>query len=284
MNHNTLLSDLANHLRSTRDRVVWEDMQLGPVGSPRPDVYTIPKSFTRFIPLAYEIKISIADFRRDVTSGKWQSYLQYAAGVTFAVPAGLISKADVPAGCGLMVRGDEGWRALKAPTLKHIDTLDRKVWLKLIMDGISRQVDRCRSEPRTANHYRIEKEVRSKYGDRIAGLLSDLSTAESRITYEIAQAQAQAEVHAERRKKQEAKERAEILRSREQIDSARMMLAKVLGLDPCASVWDIAYGLQRAADRIDRDHEVKRLTRKLENIKSAFEEGLETPFRSCEVL
>ena len=45
---------------------------------------------------------------------QWQSYLRYSSAVTFAVPAGLIGKADLPPGCGLIVRGPEGWRTLKA--------------------------------------------------------------------------------------------------------------------------------------------------------------------------
>lgn len=52
--HDDLAHDLASYLRGMTDRRVWVDMQLGPSGSPRPDVYTIPCSFTRFTPLAYE--------------------------------------------------------------------------------------------------------------------------------------------------------------------------------------------------------------------------------------
>ena len=84
--HNDLMHDLAEHLRSNSDRMVWTDMQLGPVGSPRPDVFTVNKSYTQPRPLSYEIKISRADFRSDVTSGKWQKYLDYSAGVIFAPP------------------------------------------------------------------------------------------------------------------------------------------------------------------------------------------------------
>ena len=95
--HDELARDLAQHLREKSDRLVWTDMQLGPAGSPRPDVYSLPCSFTRFMPIAYECKISVADFRRDVTAGKWTSYMQFAAGVIFAAPAGLVGKDDLPA-------------------------------------------------------------------------------------------------------------------------------------------------------------------------------------------
>lgn len=83
--HDALASDLASHLAFTGGRVIFENMQLGPAGSPRPDVYTIPKVYSRFTPLAYEVKISVADFRSDVTSGKWQSYRAYG-GLTQTKP------------------------------------------------------------------------------------------------------------------------------------------------------------------------------------------------------
>src|SRR6266571_2431143 len=93
--HDELAADLAGHLK-TPERMCWTDMQLGPAGSPRPDVYCIDKSFVSPFPTAYECKVSVPDFRSDVTSGKWSSYLKFAYRVFFAVPAGLVSKADVP--------------------------------------------------------------------------------------------------------------------------------------------------------------------------------------------
>lgn len=83
MDHDELARSLADHLRAP-DRMVWCDLQLGPSGSPRPDVYTIFKSYVRPHPVAYECKVSYADYRGDITSGKWQTYLKYACGVYFA--------------------------------------------------------------------------------------------------------------------------------------------------------------------------------------------------------
>lgn len=115
--HDDLARDLAMHVLSTK-RLVWCDMQLGPAGSPRPDVYALDKSFAHPRAITYECKVSVADFRADVTAGKWQSYLGFSSGVYFAAPAGLLKKEDVPNGCGLIVRGEEGWRTLRAPTLQ----------------------------------------------------------------------------------------------------------------------------------------------------------------------
>ena len=66
--------------------------------------------------MVYEAKISVADFRADVTAGKWQTYRPFSCGVVFAVPKGLIAKADIPPRCGLIVRGESGWRTVKGPS------------------------------------------------------------------------------------------------------------------------------------------------------------------------
>lgn len=277
MKHNELLSDLAAHLRATRDRVVWEDMQMGPSGSPRPDIYTIPKSFTKFVPLAYEIKISVADFRRDVTAGKWQSYLQYAAGVTFAVPASLVTKADIPAGCGLMVRGDDGWRTLKAPTLKHIDTLDRNVWLKLIMGGIARQVDSNirHGEPRCLSHeWRTSKAVLKRYGQDLAAALSDRDRAAERLHNEKCRMESLAESLKNEREKSMKLARMVAERELSGISQAHSELAVALGLPDDAPAKAISRRARELADRLAENYEIRSLRMQLQLIKDAFEKGL----------
>lgn len=111
--HNALAHDLAEHLRQNTARIVWEDMQLGPSGTARPDVFAIPCSFSKFCPVVYEIKVSVSDFRADVTAGKYTKYFAYASAVVFAVPEGMLKKSDIPEGCGLMVRKENGWHTLK---------------------------------------------------------------------------------------------------------------------------------------------------------------------------
>jgi len=138
--HDGLADDLAAHLAGAMPgSAIWLDMQLGPSGSPRPDVYMIPVTFQRFLPQAFEIKVSPADFRADVTAGKWQQYLKFAAGVTFAAPKGMIGLQDVPAGCGLIVRGDDGWGYSRRPSFKHMDGLPLNTVIKLLTDGIRRE-------------------------------------------------------------------------------------------------------------------------------------------------
>ncbi len=179
--HDQLAHDLAAHLRGMTDRRVWVDMQLGPAASARPDVYTIPCSFSRFTPLAYEVKVSMADFRRDITKGKYTDYLAYASGVIFACPAGLLKRDDIPAGAGLMTRGDEGWRVVKAPTLTKCPDLPRALWLKLVMDGERRDHERhaymalhCRRD--LVEHLAVEK-VRRQFGEVVAAAVQDHRSA-----------------------------------------------------------------------------------------------------------
>lgn len=184
--HNTLANDLAAHLRSTSDRMVWTDMQIGPSGSPRPDVYTIPKSYSKFRPMAYEVKVSVADFRRDATAGKWQSYLKFSSGVIFAVPRGLLTKADVPPGCGLMVRAPDteaakgGWTNVKGPTLSVTENLPLEAWMKLIIDGLTRQRGHGGRYAHDAN-YAVARALEKKLGSEVADLFRGVGHAKDRL-------------------------------------------------------------------------------------------------------
>ncbi|HIE5943648.1 TPA: hypothetical protein ACXN34_001593 [Burkholderia cepacia] len=275
--HDDLARDLAAHLRGASDRLVWTDMQLGPVGSPRPDVYTVPCSFARFQPVAYECKISVADFRRDVTAGKWTSYLRFAAGVIFAAPAGLLKKEDIPAGCGLIVRGPDGWRSLKGPTLKNMENLPRDAWIKLIIDGMARLADQNHEQLRAGlcNEWTLERKLRARLGDVVADAVRDQLHAERRLKTATERLENLAEEAENERRLilDRAKEHAE--RDATQIDSARGELARALGLPASAGAWEIASACKQAARRVSIDSEVKRLRQQLERIQVAIESAAE---------
>lgn len=186
-NHDDLAADLAAHLRgNTRDRMVWIDMQLGPSGSPRPDVYTIECSYSRFIPIAYEVKVTRADFLSDVTSGKALRYLDFAGSLVFAVPAGLVDKGEIPPGCGLIVRGENGWRHTKKPTIQKVATLPRDAWMKLLLDGRGRDVGRgIEPKPRQANRWAQEERARKMLGEELGRMLRDRASARYHLEEEI---------------------------------------------------------------------------------------------------
>lgn len=247
--HNDLMHDLAEHLRRNSDRMVWTDMQLGPAGSPRPDVFTVNKSYTQPRPLSYEIKISRADFRSDVTSGKWQKYLDYSAGVIFACPASLVSKPDIPAGCGLIVRSDQGWRVAKGPTLKIV-TLPESAMLKLLIDGVDRL--RTPTQPRRADAFTLAHSQRNSLAADVARYLHDLDGLRALIEHERARLDAQHAAHRARMDVDKGDDRR-----------CREALAKFLGLRPTCRVEDLldvlesrqrsdATELLRALDEIRR--------------------------------
>lgn len=174
--HDALAHDLAMHVLSTK-RLVWCDMPLGPSGSVRPDVYALDKSFAHPRAITYECKVSVADFRADVTAGKWQSYLPFSSGVYFAAPAGLLKKEDVPTGCGLIVRGDDGWRTLRAPTLQPF-RMTQDVCLKLLIDGRDNEVRPTVKKERLV--YGAMAKITKKWGEQAAEILADLDNAAAR--------------------------------------------------------------------------------------------------------
>ncbi|RRF76873.1 DNA repair protein MmcB-related protein [Klebsiella pneumoniae] len=159
MGHNELAHDLAEHLRRNTARICWEDMQLGPSGTCRPDVYAMAHSYSKFCPIVYEVKVSMSDFRADVTAGKYTKYFKYAGGVVFAVPEGLLKKSDIPDGCGLMVRKESGWHTLKGPTMRQIDNLPRDARIKLLMDGMTREVERTQIKSRSYGSRFVERNL-----------------------------------------------------------------------------------------------------------------------------
>lgn len=173
--HDQLLRDLADYCRS-QGKIVFRDQNIGPAGMPRPDVLTINKSYNRWNPTVFEIKVSRADFLSDVKSGKWAKYFDAASRVSFAVPAGLVKKTEIPEKAGLIVRHDKVWRYAKKPTVEPLDNFDRWLWMALLMtlDGWSKQGN---IRPRAADFSRAA-EQRHELGEKIRGYLNDSGGAE----------------------------------------------------------------------------------------------------------
>jgi hypothetical protein len=280
--HDELAHDLAEHLRAP-ERMIWTNMQLGPSGSPRPDVYSVPKSYSKFTPLAYECKVSMADFRADVTKGKWQSYLPFASGVYFAAPAGLLTKADLPPGCGLIVRGPDGWRTLKAPTLRTTTNLPLEAWQKLLIDGVNRLRAPLKPGSRDQSfgggeylvHHHAVEAIRQKLGKEVAEYLRDQDGCQKRLEY-AQQRAAEARKDADdtyRKAMADARQQAE--RDAAGMNKIRADLRASLGLSATATDYEIRRVVRALSMRLDRDEEVSRLRRQLEAIKQALEFGLE---------
>jgi hypothetical protein len=237
LNHDELASDLASHLRGASQRVTWEDMQLGPSGSVRPDVYTMEPTYTRLTFEAFECKVSVADFRSDVTSGKWQAYLKYANAVTFAAPRGLISKADVPTTCGLILRSESGWRFEKKPVRHVLHDIPWQAWIKLLLDGTQRSgFDRRATY---FNEYLARKKLAAKFGEQAAQQIADLQNLPMRLEH----AKDAHETAMKRMRESEAAEHARLNEARQQelarCTDAVSDLAIALGLPADARVRDL---------------------------------------------
>lgn len=277
--HNALADDLASHVRQRTGRIVWTDMQLGPSGSPRPDVYSIEPSFAKFRPLAYEVKVSVADYRRDVAAGKWQTYLPFAAGVTFAVPAGLIDKGALPEGCGLIVRGEDGWRTVKAPTLRAIETLPHTAWVKLMIDGIGREVERRvhAAGPALHGEWALRRQAGQKLGKQVAEILDDRHRAESLFQHRTEELHKAEQGLSDRLREIERHTRERAEQQAGHIDGARAELAKALGLPASANLYAIRNAAEEQAMRLDRDAEVQQLRTALRHVERALQDALRQP-------
>ncbi|WDZ97958.1 MmcB family DNA repair protein [Herbaspirillum sp. WKF16] len=265
--HDALAEDLAQHLRGKTERLIWTDMQLGPAGSPRPDVYSVPFSYSRFQPLAYECKVSVADFRADITKGKWTDYLRFACAVIFAVPEGLITKADLPAGCGLIVRSAAGWRTLKGPTMRPLENLPLDAWIKLLIDGLPRQLALLRES--NANTYSMNLDIRERLGEQVGQLLRDRDYAFSNFTRETERLQKAGDDAHKAYEKRLAEARKDADAEASQSDSVRCELAQALGLDAGATIWQIRNAAQSAARQLGRDEVIASLRQQLRTIESA---------------
>lgn len=266
--HDELLIRLADYLGSMTDRMLWTDMQLGPSGSPRPDVYTMRKSYTQPKPMTYEVKVSTSDFRSDVTKGKWQSYLEFSCGVIFVVPKGLISKSDVPNGCGLMTYDEEAGRFtnLKKATLQQV-SLPERVMLKLLIDGVKRQHNVNRRN--LLNEYEIERRVRKTLGDEIASAVFDVRKAEQSRDYKLQMIQRQ--IEAEQNHLQTLRDqRQEIMRQRDQeLSSSQREFMELIGLDPEKTFGTMAVRqrVRELAAALEKDQVVASLEDQLDRIR-----------------
>ncbi len=251
--HDELASDLANHFRNDNERVVWEDMQLGPSGSPRPDVYVIPKTYYKFNPAAYEVKISRSDFLSDIKSGKWQSYYQYAKTITFAVPDGLVKKTEVPEAAGLILRKDKVWRYAKKPTVQTLETLPHKAWMKLLIDGIDR-ANRIHREEFHATYVKT-KIIKKLLGEEIAEMISLGQELEVKI---------KSDNRLKQRQRNQIKElmqrRAALVKSIEERSiESQAKICRIVGLPETSGEWDIRRAIDNLVTDVNTDKRVAQL-------------------------
>lgn len=251
--HDELAHDLKEYLQANKaDRLIWCDMQLGPAGSPRPDVYALPRSYSRFLPFAYEVKISRADFQSDINAGKWQKYYAFASAVVFAVPDGMIKATELPNGAGLFVRKEKVWRMAKAPKVNPLDNLPRETWMKLVMDGLGRL-----NAPRPAFNAAFQRDrvARKALGEEMAKLIRNRESVEWQIQKEIDQ-------HQKRLESIRSANEAERKRASDRDDIAAREFEKLcdlLGLPRGTPAYRIESAVREAVENLNADNRVSHL-------------------------
>jgi hypothetical protein len=206
---------------------MWTNTQLGPSGSPRPDVFTVNKSFSRFRTDCYEVKVSVSDLRHDVTSGKWQSYRKFGHAVWFAFPRGMAPLDLVPKECGVILRG-EGWRAARKPVAQVLDTLPRDAWLKLLMTDAETSRE---PRPRSMHEWKAEEIARRRFGDQFAELLRDRARAEHKFESYTKALNEQGEKLAQEIRERRDRAVEETKRQEAFLNSAMQELGAALGLE-----------------------------------------------------
>lgn len=268
LSHDALAEDLAAHLAGwSVPMMVWTDMQLGPAGSARPDVYTIEKTYTALRARVFEVKVSRSDFLADITSGKYLRYAAFAGSITFAAPVGLINRTEVPEGCGLITRSEDGaWRHQRKPTMQPTPELPRDAWLKLVIDGCAREREVRRVEkcgPRETSEWLNQMRMRELAGAELGAALADRDRALHRF-------QSQADHSRRAYEERMAKERGQIAKEREDLDQLIGNAAKALGLPEGSDLWEVRRELDA---RIKGDAE-NRIERALNSVSHAID-GLE---------
>lgn len=259
MTHDQLASSLAAHLR-TADRMVWTDMQLGPSGSVRPDVYAIFKSYVRPQPMAFEVKVSTADYRADVTAGKWQTYLKFASGVYFACEGDLIKPADLPAHCGLIVFRS-AWRTTKKATLAPV-TIPQDALIKLLIDGVGREGPSFRIPRGYSESIQLER-CRKKFGKLVADTVKDRLASEAKIAH--------AEFVADSIIKGAERRAAEIQQEARGLTPLRTELCEILGLPPSESTWRIQHAVRQIKRDIEANPAVENLRILTQSLRSVLD-------------
>lgn len=267
MKHDQLAAHLAAHLRGTTDRMVWEDIMTGQSGSPRPDVLALKRSY-RIDAVAYECKVSRADFLSDVGKGKWTRYLEVARSVWFAVPEGLVARAEVPGHAGLMVLRDGSWKAVKRPKPQPQPDLPADFWMKLLLDGIERECDARLRYDHPASTYRALMARNKAIGKDAAKIISDRDNA-------ISAAATATEAARERIERIRLRTDAEIRDITERLHDQVQQEAARFGLEG-STVYELLDAVRQIARRADMDRRVQEAERKVETVRRSVHTALRT--------
>lgn len=253
--HDALAADLADHLRGMfKPAMIWLDMQLGPAGSMRPDVFSIERTYTGLITRAFEVKISRSDFLADATAGKAQGYRSVAGALAFAAPKGLLKREEIPDGCGLIERGESGWRWVRKPVVSRIESLPTKVWLKLLMDGIERVHDpRAVLRRQRVSEYTQQRRAEQMLGAELGKLLADRERARIDLQFEASRLRDEAAALQASREERAAKSRAALEDTLQGLRAELSSIGEAFGFPNCSAIdaWRLREAMRKARPQAD---------------------------------
>jgi hypothetical protein len=145
--HHDLGARLAKHLRD-QGRATWENIEFKNLVSEdggdaqlywkvvRPDVFSIVPSLNikTANPCVYEVKVSRADFMRDMANDeKRLAYAMVSEAVYYVVPDGLVVPSEIPKELGLIVEKNPGIFVLAKKPRKRPVKLEPHHFLNLIL-------------------------------------------------------------------------------------------------------------------------------------------------------
>lgn len=95
------------------------------------DAWVLPRSYTQFRTIGYEVKVSRGDFMQD---DKWQGYLPYCHEFNFVAPPGVIEPGELPEGIGLYVTSKNGTRLFRKRKAARRDIdIDISIYLYILI-------------------------------------------------------------------------------------------------------------------------------------------------------
>lgn len=167
-----------------------------PQGLLKFDGLAVRKSYTKPCITGYEIKVSRGDFLQD---NKWHLYLQYCNEFYFVVPAGLITKDEIPENVGLIYYYPETdhlrtkRKALYRDIEEPVGVYKYIIFSRFDQDRLPFYEDRAEYARDYLNDKREKRKLGASFGSKLAADLREaqekLSTVENSVDdVEFAQA------------------------------------------------------------------------------------------------
>ena len=164
-----LQKSLVEHFRNQRRTwLAWREVNLG--ADVRADVVAMARSYRVHLAV-YEVKVNRWDFQQDVRSGKFEKAFPHCHSFYYATPQGLVTKEELPVGCGLIVHGESGWHAVKGAAIRQQVEVPQNLLMLLLMkseDDRQEEAAAVRHRPWTGAKYRGVKEATKTFGSKMA--------------------------------------------------------------------------------------------------------------------